>query len=375
MQVHLRRFRASKGFTLVELLVVIAIIGILVGLLLPAVQAAREAARRMQCSNSVKQISLSLHNYESAYKRFPPRKGGTSGPFNGAARNNSNGARLSGFVQLLPYVEQTAMYAAIGTGDLSGTVTGFTGPGGPTVAAGGPAAWVGWSVWNVSPGFLSCPSDGPVFNAPTRTNVNNYAMCVGDDAINIRDASAVRGIFPAAIGIKMSEISDGTSNTIAFSERLKADFGISSVAANQIENSIGTAVGIANMTNVPRLCLTVSTGRHFTAGRQVKGRFGSLWTDGQPERVAFNTILPPNSPSCTDDSNVNADSVNIVLPASSRHTGGVNVGISDGSVRFVSQSIDTGNLNITQPDSGASNYGAWGSLGSKSGGDINNSDQ
>lgn len=99
---------------------VIAIIGILVGLLLPAVQAAREAARRMQCSNSVKQLSLALHNYESAFKRFPARKGGSSAPFAGSNRNNSNGNRLSGFIALLPYVEQTAMYDQIQAGDPSG---------------------------------------------------------------------------------------------------------------------------------------------------------------------------------------------------------------------------------------------------------------
>ncbi len=365
-----RGTRTTKGFTLVELLVVIAIIGILVGLLLPAVQAAREAARRMQCSNSVKQLSLSLHNYESAFKRFPPRKGGTNSPFAGTSRNTSNGGRASGFIFLLPFIEQTAMYNNVLAGDPSGTSTGFTGPGGPTVAPGGPAAWISWSVWNVSPGFLSCPSDGPVYNAPNRTSVNSYALCIGDDAINTRDSVVIRGVFPAAIGPKMGEISDGTSNTIVFSERLRADFGISNVAANQIENAIGTAVGVTNMTNIPSLCLTKSTGRFYTAGTQVKGRFGSLWTDGQPERVAFNTILPPNAPGCTDDSNGNADSINIIMPPSSRHTGGVNVGMADGSVRFVSQSIDTGNLNITQPDTGSSNYGAWGAMGSKAGGDI-----
>lgn len=364
-----RLSRLRSGFTLVELLVVIAIIGILVGLLLPAVQAAREAARRMQCTNSLKQLSLSLHNYESTYQRFPARKGGTSAPFVGSNRNNSNGNRLAGFIALLPYVEQNNMYQNIQAGDATGA-TGFTGAGGPTVSPGGPAAWAGWSVWNVSPGFLTCPSDGSTFNAPNNTNINNYAFSVGDDVINIRDSQIVRGIFPATKGVRIAEIVDGTSNTVAFSERLKANFGITTAAANQILVGHGTAVSVSGMIATPRLCLTQANGRYFNQGVQVKGRFGSLWTDGQPERVAFNTVLAPNSPGCTDDGNVNADSVNIALPASSRHPAGVNVGLADGSVRFISDSIDTGNLNAQQPDNGLSVYGVWGAFGSKDGGET-----
>ncbi len=207
------RNRSRSGFTLVELLVVIAIIGILVGLLLPAVQAAREAARRMQCSNSVKQLSLALHTYESAYKRFPARKAGTNHAFNGTERTSNNGGRLSGFIALLPYVEQGPMYAQIQAGA-------------PPINPGGPAAWAGWTVWNVSPGFLTCPSDGTTFNAPTNTQINNYAFCVGDDAVNIRDNRVVRGIFPSTVGVKIAEITDGTSNTVAFSERLRANLGV-----------------------------------------------------------------------------------------------------------------------------------------------------
>jgi prepilin-type processing-associated H-X9-DG protein len=354
---------------LVELLVVIAIIGILVGLLLPAVQAAREAARRMQCSNAVKQLSLSLHNYESAYKRFPPRKGGTSTGFNGTARNNSNGNRLSAFVALLPFFEQTAMYNLIQAGDPTGTIYNSNIAGGPSIAPGGPAAWGGWAAWNVAPGVLQCPSDGAPFNAPAATNVNSYAMSVGDTITNALNSTNTRGVFSASLGVKMGEISDGTSNTVVFSERLRANFGLSASAANQFENQIGMATSVANITTSPRICLAQSNGRYYNAGVTVKGRFGTLWTDGQAERVAFNTVLPPNAPACTDDANGNADSVNVIIPASSRHTGGVNAGFGDGSVRFISQSIDTGNTSLPNPTSGASPYGVWGALGSKSGGD------
>src|SRR5690606_26512198 len=110
------------------------------------------------------------------FKVFPTRKGGTSSAFNGTARNNSNGNRLSGFVQILPFIEQTAMYQQIQSGDPTGTVTGFTGAGGPTVAPGGPAAWVGWSVWNRSPGFLNCPSAGIIYPAVASLANNSYAM-------------------------------------------------------------------------------------------------------------------------------------------------------------------------------------------------------
>jgi len=357
----------------VELLVVIAIIGILVGLLLPAVQAAREAARRMQCTNGIKQLGLALLNYESTFKALPPRKGGTAGPFVGANRNNSNGGRLSTFVFLLPYMEQSAMYNNIQAGDPTGA-GGSTIAGGPTIAPGGPAAWGGWTPWNFSPSMLVCPSDGTVFQAPTNTQKNNYAFSVGDtnnNALNIADS---RGVFGSQKFTKLGELTDGTSNTITVSERLKANYGLSTVVANQIETVLGTATSVGTILAAPGSCYNTATGRYFNAAQRVKGRFGSLWTDGQSERTCFNTILPPNKPSCTSDNNVNADSgantFGLLIPASSRHTGGVNAGRADGSVQFISNSIDTGNLNLPEQTSGASPYGVWGALGTKSGGEA-----
>ena len=105
-------------------------------------------------------------------------------------------------------------------------------------------------------------------------------------------------------------------------------------------------------------------------GIEVKGRFGSVYHDGQVERSGFNTVLPPNGPSCAQDRNVNADSNHLVYPPSSHHPGGVNCLKADGSVTFYSDSIDTGNLTARQPNDGPSIYGVWGALGSKAGGDT-----
>jgi prepilin-type N-terminal cleavage/methylation domain-containing protein/prepilin-type processing-associated H-X9-DG protein len=352
----MKRSLRRSGFTLVELLVVIAIIGILIALLLPAVQAAREAARRSQCTNNLKQLGLAHHNYVDTYKTLVYRKGGT-GCTSGAARDG-NCNRRSGFISLLPFLEQTPMYERIFAGDA-------------TTPPQGPAGWSGWGPWDVSPGVLLCPSDSaaPAYGGTT-TRVNNYAFSVGDQVDSIRDDQTVRGLFGYARCYTFAEVLDGLSNTIAMSERLKANYGITAVGPGQIPHTYGTADGIGGLRAAPNVCFAQSDGRYFISGASVKGRFGSLWMDGQPERVGFNTVLPPNAPACTEDANVNADSVHTVLPPASNHPGGVNGLMADGSVRFISETIDTGNLAAQQPDNGASIYGVWGRLGSKAGGEA-----
>ncbi len=362
------------GFTLVELLVVIAIIGILVGLLLPAVQAAREAARRMQCSNNLKQMGLALHNYASSYKVFPARKGGTF--WNGSTNNSGNRFRLSGHISLLPYIEQTAMYNMIQAGDPAGVMGYPANQGGPTVSPGGPAGWHGWRPWNVSPGYLKCPSDP---NARLDNRDNSYGFSTGDSVFNTRDSQNLRGLFANRVYRGFGAIADGTSNTIAMSEFI-CSRGYTAGGRPGVPTPVATyrhnqgIVLVPGLALSPALCRAMTDGQFFVKGLTFWGRRGINWIDGQPSYNGFATVLPPNGPSCADRGTW-GDQADMIATAASKHTGGVNAVMCDGSVHFISDNIDTGNLSIGAPlagqdISGPSPYGVWGALGSIAGGEV-----
>lgn len=347
----------KRGFTLIELLVVIAIIAILIALLLPAVQQAREAARRTQCKNNLKQIGLALHNYHDVYNSFVYRKGGTGTP--------GNGNRLSGNIGLLPYLDQAPLYNQIKSGDPAAATV---------VPPGGLTPWTAWTVWDTQvPGF-ACPSDPGI---QTTRGKNNYAFCMGDylgtvASNNNRDSVNSNGLFAYRTTYGMRDITDGTSNTIAFSERVQASFGIGGSGSPTIRQ--GVLTNVATIETNPGSCLAaaaaVSNGDRYTTATAVKGRFGSNWRDGQPEYNGFTTILAPNGPSCINDGNVNGDGLLNLMTASSHHTGGVQVLMADGAVRFVGDSIDTGNLGVATSLGASSPYGVWGALGTKSGGEV-----
>lgn len=360
-----------KGFTLIELLVVIAIIAILVALLLPAVQQAREAARRTQCKNNLKQLGLALHNYHDVFNRFVYMKGGTNGGGN-TARNDGNYNRRSGMISLLPYIEQAPLYARIESGDPSGA-----GVGGNAVPPGGAAPWSGWTGWFVQIPAFRCPTDPGI---QTNRGTCNYAFCRGDSyAFNggngtNRDATQTSGLFCANTCYGVRDCLDGTSNTVAFAEKIQASFGRNGKASPTVQEGILTEVAGITTTG-PGACIAAATAitanKRYTTWNLVKGKFSAFWQDGQPENVAFNTVIAPNSFSCTNDTNGNSDSAYSILTASSYHTGGVQVVLADGSVRFISENIDTGNMGaVVSTVNGTSPYGVWGGLGTKAGGEV-----
>ena len=326
---HVRRC----GFTLIELLVVIAIIAVLIALLLPAVQQAREAARRSQCKNNLKQIGLALHNYHDVFNKFCDLRGG---PNDGAGR----GGDECGFVRLLPYLDQAASYAQI--------------PQNNTV----PVCWDGtFVVWRTQLQVLQCPSSLPT-TLQSNVAAKNYHFCVGT-TINDNYAGATNGLFQfSQKGYKgMRDCTDGSSNTIAVAERGAGVQGSMSIIGN-------AAYNVSGFDTNPTICkalqganMTYNTGTSVSSWGQ-----GSLWPFGHPHWSAVTTVLPPNSPSCISIGDNASNAWGIHTP-SSYHVGGVHALLADGSVRFISNNIDAGNYGAGSPAS----FGTWGALGTAAG--------
>ncbi|MEN6495796.1 MAG: DUF1559 domain-containing protein, partial [Thermoguttaceae bacterium] len=338
-----------RAFTLVELLVVIAIIGILIALLLPAVQAAREAARRSQCTNHLKQLGLALHNYHDTFGCFPPRQGGTF-------ESTKNWERRSGFVGMLPFMEQTPLYQKI-----SSPLT----ENGTTYPAWGPPPWDGsYTPWDAQVPGLLCPSVPNNAKGATDTGRTNYMFSVGDTINNASNLLKTRGLFALRNVSKFRDITDGTSNTIAMAER--------AVGYGQAQRTVGgVAVNIASVDQNPTLCLaTRGTNGMYQSSVSTKDWSGMRWCDGVMVYTGFNTVLPPNSPHCMYSDSWDGNWG--IFNASSLHPGGANGAMADGSVRFFSETINAGNPALAETTSGPSRYGVWGALGTKDGGETVN---
>jgi prepilin-type N-terminal cleavage/methylation domain-containing protein/prepilin-type processing-associated H-X9-DG protein len=361
------RWKRSGGFTLIELLVVIAIIGVLVGLLLPAVQQAREAARRSTCTNNMKQVQLAILNYESVNKRLPAQ--GNTHELR-AIRSNNSGKRWSFYTNLLPYLEQVATHD-----QLFEEIKSFPG----AQPYWGPNSSDFQGLLESIPALL-CPSD--VNTAPDSNSQwgrTSYHINRGDLILLGYDWAQRRG--PGVTGVssgwgtpnpsyqylRMKDITDGTSKTIMLGEVRIGD------ASNDSRQG---ALGNKNPVNIdtpPSDCnaLIQSDGTYSSAWSNSGNIVGGKWSDAQAIYTSFWTIAAPNYARCS-----RWDEANVILPASSYHPGGAMMTHVDGSVRFYSEEIDAGDPTAAPVGgatyTGPSQRGVLGALGTISGGEAVN---
>jgi prepilin-type N-terminal cleavage/methylation domain-containing protein len=305
------------AFTLIELLVVIAIIAILIALLLPAVQQAREAARRSECKNNLKQFGLAMHNYLETYTRLPLCLNATRKP-------------ISVHAYLLPYLDQDPVYSLIDfdtnwnsptNAEARGvTIPVFSCPSQPTVSM--PAGWAG-TTYRANQGSQIL-YDQPSTNPSNR----NFGM------------PAPNGVFVSGLSLKLADVTDGASNTAAFSEHPFADF--SNGQSSEFDTfQPGTYPGTPDESL--EQCRAVDP---LDLSKQGVSNVGAPWLQSYHSTTQYFHVHPPNERSCMYPPG------RIATSAASYHEGGVQVNLCDGSVRFVSENID---------------LGVWRALGSRNG--------
>lgn len=320
-----RRFEDHRGFTLVELLVVIAIIGVLAALLMPAVQQAREAARRSQCTNNMKQIGLSLHNYHDQWGAFPI--GALHSQTPGFSRSLDRGSSF--FVALLPFIEQGSLYS-----QLSDTASG--GAGNTDISGNVNGPFFDGQRFSV----MSCPSS-PLprmtdalattprgVMMPTYVGISGAATLDGgpnpDAEPTYNGIMASSGVLVPNRSVAFSDVTDGTSNTMMLGEQ--SAFA-EDASGNQIDlrssNSHGAWVGSTGSGTPGQgtwFCTSFQTWNITTV------RYPINFLDATAALAAGASGLGPE------------DGAN--RPLQSIHPGGANIALTDGSVRFLGESVD-----------------------------------
>jgi prepilin-type N-terminal cleavage/methylation domain-containing protein/prepilin-type processing-associated H-X9-DG protein len=339
--------RKSRGFTLIELLVVIAIIAVLIALLLPAVQSAREAARRAQCINNLKQIGLGMHNYHQGVGSFPM---GNAIAYSDPGVQTTWGT-FSALSMMLPYVEQTPLYNSC---NFAWTVWYGTG------------AALNATVWNTKVSAFLCPSDG---NAG-KDFLNSYHGSFGTGTLPWQGNT--NGVFaPGQTAYGISDITDGTSNTIAYAEALTGDYNQIRLRHRGYVSGLGLDTDSTrniydardNLTGVMQNAQTCQQAFVNTPGSN--SNRGYRWQTGSPGLSIMNIILTPNSSQFTFSAcrwdcgpGCGTDFGHLFVPCSN-HPGGINVLFADGSVRFVKDSV---------------NQQTWMALGSRNGNEVLSAD-
>ncbi len=354
--------RRKRGFTLIELLVVIAIIGVLIALLLPAVQSAREAARRAQCTNNLKQIGLALHNYNSSFNVFPPGRMNPDRVIGGVpvftgytsynvpvAPGNWTGI-FSVHTHILNYLEQTAAFAAMNFETTNN---------GALKNAAGLVINPNFTAFVLTQGTFICPSD----SADNQLGGdNNYRYNFGGSTIyaggDIRPNNTKRngtdnGAFTFGPGLSIAEFRDGTSNTAMFAERLRGSANFTSP-----EKGDNTFVTGITLTFNPQLdtdtlvsaCQNLppdGTRFFYQQGRYAASPgFGEQFSDGWGyawyAATMYNHAAPPNWKGWDcglGSSIIDVPSEHAVISARSAHPGGANILLGDGSVKFIKDTV------------------------------------
>ncbi|MDR3635527.1 MAG: DUF1559 domain-containing protein [Isosphaeraceae bacterium] len=326
-----------RGFTLIELLVVIAIIAVLIALLLPAVQAAREAARRSQCINNLKQLGLGVHNYHSQNNVLPPQSVYFPNPASGNWQNWSPSWASS----MLPMLEQTPLYNALnfnwGMQDPQNTTVGYS-----------------------QLSFLLCPSDGVKVRpygswAPCSYRANTS----GPAPIQLWTGMIVPINTPwagnsNAASIGFESVTDGTSNTAMFSEKLIGiNLGTVTVASANNLRALFLPPSATNLTTIVNTgnnaaalaFVQACTSMPGTQAAQISYTTGADW-HGTFAYLSINTsyshFTAPNTLSCTypGSEDPNWGGTMAAIAPTSNHSGGVNVLMGDGSVKFIKNSVN-----------------------------------
>ena len=301
---------SKRGFTLVELLVVIAIIAMLVTLLLPAVQSAREAARRTQCINHLKQLGIALHGYESAFSRFP-------------AGSPEEAGYLSPQAQILPQVEESAVGRLL---DIHK----------------GPFEEPNYTAAAAQPSIFLCPSDSQPVEGQTDMGWTNYHGNCGT-WVHITGWDGIFGPNYQAGGddmkpLKLAQVIDGTSKTAAFAEVLNGFGPNTDISKSRLQDCFESGAA-GNPQASPIEARANFMSKDWSASQiPWSGGWrwrGYPWSEGTVWRGWYNHLLPPNQPCWRP-----GDWWKLVTPATSAHPGVVNMVMCDGSVRSVADDVD-----------------------------------
>jgi prepilin-type N-terminal cleavage/methylation domain-containing protein len=364
------------GFTLVELLVVIAIIGVLIAVLLPAVQAAREAARRMSCSNKMRQFGLACHLYHDANEVLPPLAGVMNGIIdpdlvNGNGTDGFGPYHFSVHSRILPFIEQTARAEQLAALTGNWLVETFVDP------------YYDYPNDPLTRDPIStflCPSDTEATRLGDTSARTSIVVCFGLAINHDSNGHSAFGkldggqyLFASSSNAhtrSLDGISDGTSNTCLTSEVVGPPTRGSrnlKGGAHRITMTVDTGSGEAYS---PSLCINnaVDTDTNQIAEPISANLWrGSRMFSAFMSYTGFSTILPPNRPICAS---ANESFLHGLYPSQSNHPNGLNCGVADGSVRFITDSVDTGGLgDFDMHNPTAENLGAWGAFGTADGGE------